>query len=151
MFWSNSSSLNLSQQSSFIYLFLLEKNMMLGKTEHRRRRGWQRTRWLDGITVSMHVIWANSGRQWRTRKPCVLQSMGVVKCRTRLSDWTTTATMEILCFNFSFYFLIYYFGCEAGGMSVSSLNRDWTLVIAVKAWKPEFLTNWPPGNSPGLF
>ena len=31
--------------------------------------------------------------------------------------------MEFLCFNFSFCFLIYYFGCEAGGVSVSSLNR----------------------------
>ena len=33
----------------------MEKTLMLGKTEGRRRRGWQRMRWLDGITNSMHV------------------------------------------------------------------------------------------------
>ena len=33
----------------------LEKNLMLGKTEGGRRRGWQRMRWLDGITDSMDV------------------------------------------------------------------------------------------------
>ena len=33
----------------------LEKTLMLGKIEGRRRRGWQRMRWLDGITDSMHV------------------------------------------------------------------------------------------------
>ena len=34
---------------------LLEKSLMLGKMEGRRRRGWQRVRWLDGITDSMDV------------------------------------------------------------------------------------------------
>ena len=34
---------------------LLEKTLMLGKTESRRRRGWQRMRWLDGITSSMDM------------------------------------------------------------------------------------------------
>ena len=34
----------------------LEKTLMLGKTEGRRRRGWQRMRWLDGITDSMDII-----------------------------------------------------------------------------------------------
>ena len=34
---------------------LLEKTLMLGKIEVRRRRGWQRMRWLDGITDSMHM------------------------------------------------------------------------------------------------
>ena len=33
----------------------LEKTLMLGKTEDRRRRGWQRTKWLDGITNSMDM------------------------------------------------------------------------------------------------
>ena len=34
----------------------MEKTLMLGKTEGRRRRGWQRMRWLDGITDSMDII-----------------------------------------------------------------------------------------------
>ena len=49
----------------------LEKAQMLGKIEGKRRKGWQRIRWLDGIT---DWIWANFGRQWRTGKPDVLQS-----------------------------------------------------------------------------
>ena len=40
----------------------LEKTLMLGKTEGRRRRGWQRTRWLDGITDQWIWIWADPGR-----------------------------------------------------------------------------------------
>ena len=51
----------------------LEKTLMLGKIEGRRRRGQQRMRWLDGI---IDLTWANSGRWWRTEKPGVLPSMG---------------------------------------------------------------------------
>jgi len=41
----------------------LEKTLMLGKIECRRRRGWQRMTWLDGITYSMAWVWGNS-RRW---------------------------------------------------------------------------------------
>ena len=58
----------------------LEKTLMLGKIEGRRRRGWQRMRWLDGITDSTWV-WASSGR-WRwTLKPGMLRSMGLQRVR----------------------------------------------------------------------
>ena len=66
----------------------LEKTLMLGKTEGRRR-GWQRTRWLDGITNSPTWVWASSGRWWRTGKPGVLQSMGSQRVR---HDWVTGQT-----------------------------------------------------------
>ena len=64
----------------------LEKALMLGKTEGRRRRGWQRMRWLDGITDSMEWVWAGSGRWWRAGKPGVLESMGSQRVR---HDWAT--------------------------------------------------------------
>ena len=53
----------------------LEKTLMLGKTEDRRRRGQQSMRWLNGIT-RWTWVWASSGRWWRAGKPGVLQSMG---------------------------------------------------------------------------
>ena len=53
----------------------LEKTLMLGKTEGRRRRGQQRIRWLDGITDSWTWVWVNSGSWWWTGRPGMLQSM----------------------------------------------------------------------------
>ena len=51
------------------------KTLMLGKTEGKRRRGRQRIRWLDGTQTQWTWVWARSGRQRRTGKPGVLQSM----------------------------------------------------------------------------
>jgi len=50
----------------------LEKSLMLGKIEGKRRRGWQRMRWLDSIIDSMDMNFNKLGRQWRTEEPGVL-------------------------------------------------------------------------------
>ena len=50
----------------------LEKTLMLGKIEGRRRRGWQRTRWLDALTDSMGVSLSKLQRWLRTGKPGVV-------------------------------------------------------------------------------
>ena len=63
-----------------------EKTLMLGKIEGRRRRGWQRMRWLDVITDLMDVNWVSSGNWWWTGRPGVLQSMGLQKVGC---DWVT--------------------------------------------------------------
>ena len=54
----------------------LEKTLMLGKIEGRRRRGWQRTRCWMALPIQRPWVWASSRRWRRTRKPDVLQSMG---------------------------------------------------------------------------
>ena len=69
----------------------LEKTLMLGKSEGRRRRGRQRMKWLDGIIDSMTWVWESFGNWWRTGKPGVMQSMGL-QSQTQLSNWTRTKT-----------------------------------------------------------
>ena len=54
----------------------LEKTVMLGGIGGRRRRGWQRMRWLDGITDWCRWVWVNSGSWWWTGRPGMLRFMG---------------------------------------------------------------------------
>ena len=64
----------------------LEKTLMLGMNEGRRRRGQQKMRWLDSITNSMEISLSKPQEMVKDRKAGVLQSMGSQKSCTRLSD-----------------------------------------------------------------
>ena len=71
------------------------KTLMLGKIERRRRRGWQRLRWLYGITDSVDMNFSKPGELAMEKgKPGVLQSMGLEVVghdwTTEMNEWTGT-------------------------------------------------------------
>ena len=117
----------------------LEKTLMLGGIGGRRRGGWQRMRWLDGITDLMDMSLSELRELVIDREAWRAVIHGVTKSQTRLRDWTElnvnciyTALVKSICILFLSIFKIllflphlwaHYFCSQLG--SSSSLTRDW--------------------------
>ena len=102
-----------------------EKTLMLGKIEGKRRRVWQKMRWLDGITDLMWV-WVDSDSWWWTGRPGMLRFMGLQRIRhnwvTELTDNGIGRKIKLVCQ--SLFFQVYFKHFEIRYSDLSNFDHS---------------------------
>ena len=127
----------------------LEKTLMLGRIGGRRRRGWQRMRWLHGIIDSMDVSLSELRELVMDRETWRAVIHEVAKSWTRLSDWTELMQLKHQKFIFKIYIFLQVWKLEAQDQSIfgfdfscalspwladGSLSLKWFFVLLVHPW-----------------
>ena len=108
----------------------LEKTLMLRKIEGRRRRGWQRMRWLDGITDSIDMSLSKLQKMVKDREAWWTTVHGVTNSWTWLSDWTTATNKKSMTSPLQWWLYLLIWGEPLGSALPGHLpmSRVWGVI-----------------------